>query len=152
MLREIKKWERAYLSCASGCGVFTLPGYRVNLLVARGQKRQALTRWFSGMMRHLAAITATAQQEPLLNLVVTFDQDGHTVYCFPRSKHRPACYYAEGEARLTISPAAIDLAGVIVAPEAGHFARLSEERLAQIYAEVTLDEARFAELIARLSC
>jgi hypothetical protein len=149
MVREAGSWERRQVSGGPECEVFALSGYRVNLLVARGRERGAVAAWFEQALAQLAAVTGAADREPMLNLVVTFGREGWTVYLFPRARHRPACYDAEGEARLTVSPAAIDLAGVMVVPEADHFARISGRDLERIYAEVTLDDTRFAKLVAR---
>ena len=76
---------------------------------------------------------------------MTCEAAGWTVYVFPRARHRPACYFAEGEAKLTVSPAALDLAGVLVVPDADHFTRIRAQDIARIYAEVTLDTPRFAQ-------
>ncbi|MEK7830708.1 MAG: DUF4922 domain-containing protein, partial [Acidobacteriota bacterium] len=83
--------------------------YRFNLMVSAGIDRSALVDWFALATGHLAAVT-NSDVEPMLNLIVTYQHDHWRVFILPRSKHRPACYNAEGDARLTISPAAIDLA------------------------------------------
>lgn len=148
--RDVEVWERRRVSREENCEVFTLPGYRLNLLVARGAGRAALVEWFERTLARLAAVTEAAA-EPLLNLVVTYDAHGWTVYLYPRSKHRPACYFAEGEQKLTISPAGIDLSGVVVVPDPQHFARVTAGDIEAIYAEVTLDDVRFARLIEAVS-
>jgi len=145
IIREAETWQRHQLSGAGELEIFTLPDYRVNLLVACGKERSPLITWFERTTACLAAVTGGSDPEPMLNLVVTFGPAGWTILFFPRGKHRPACYYADGEAKLTVSPAAIDLAGVLVVPDASHFARISERDIEQIYLEVTLDTPRFAE-------
>ena len=90
-------------------------------------------------------MTRVSEDEPLLNLLVTCEATGWTVYVFPRARHRPACYFATGAAQLTVSPAALDLAGVLVVPDADHFRRIRAQDIARIYAEVTLDAPRFAQ-------
>ncbi|MCI0664465.1 MAG: DUF4922 domain-containing protein, partial [Acidobacteria bacterium] len=62
----------------------------------------------------------------------------------PRGKHRPDRYFAEGDAQLTVSPAAIDLAGVLVVPQPDHFAKISSRDVEKIYAEVTLGDEAFS--------
>jgi hypothetical protein len=57
---------------------------------------------------------------------------------FPRDKHRPDRYFAEGGAKLTVSPAAIDLSGVLVVPQPDHFIKITSRDVEEIYAEVTL--------------
>ncbi|HWQ33203.1 MAG TPA: DUF4922 domain-containing protein [Blastocatellia bacterium] len=145
---DAEKRERRFVAADSKPEVFTLPGYRLNVLIARSSDRQALAEWFARVTERLAAVTQAAS-EPLLNLVIRHDGAAWTVCFFPRSRHRPARYFAGDEARLTISPAGIDLAGVVVVPEAAHFARLTADDLEQIYAEVTLDDLRFAQWLAQ---
>jgi hypothetical protein len=70
---------------------------------------------------------------------------------FPRSRHRPAAFFAEGEERLTISPGAIDMAGVIVVPERAHFDRLTGELVEGIFAEVSYNEEAINDLLERIS-
>jgi hypothetical protein len=104
-----------------------------------------LLAWLQQAVAALAAVTHASEHEPLLNLLVTCESAGWTVYLFPRARHRPACYFAEGQAKLTVSPASLDLAGMLVVPDAGHFTRMRAPDIARIYAEVTLDTPRFAQ-------
>ncbi len=140
--------ERRVIASDASSEIFTLTGYRLNLLLARSRDPQALADWFARAVDALATVTRS-EGEPMLNLVVRHDGAAWTVGCFPRSKHRPARYFAEAETKLTISPAGIDLAGVVVVPEAAHFARLTAADVAEIYAEVTLDDVSFAQWLAQ---
>lgn len=137
LFAEVETWPRDYVLRESGLEVFTLRDYRLNILIASGSEMDTITAWFDRSLRRLASLT-TATAEPLLNVIVTYDPHQWMVYLFPRQKHRPACYYAEGEEKLTISPAGIDLTGVLVVPDPHHFARLTAHHIAQIYEEVTL--------------
>src|SRR5215813_13774693 len=123
IVREIESWEKRIFSDDSLIEIFTLKNYRLNALIARGNDREALIEWFDRALRLLAEVTG-AQAEPMINLVVTRDGDRWTVIVFPRDKHRPDRYFAEGPAKLTVSPAAIDLAGVLVVPQPDHFAKI----------------------------
>jgi hypothetical protein len=125
--------------------VFALTEYRLQVLIARGCKRSTLLAWLQHAVAGLATVTRASDHEPLLNLLVTYEVTGWTVYVFPRARHRPACYFAEGEAKLTVSPAALDLAGMLVVPDPDHFTRIRAQDIARIYAEVTLDAPRFAQ-------
>jgi hypothetical protein len=142
IIREIETWERRDLSNDSGVETFTMKDYRLNALIARGNNRPALTEWFDRELNLLAEITG-AESEPMVNMVVTRDDDWWTVIVFPRGKHRPDRYFAEGDAKLTVSPAAIDLAGVLVVPQPDHFSKITSRDVEEIYAEVTLDGAAF---------
>ena len=111
--------------------------YRFNLMAGAGIDRMALADWSERAVEALAVVT-NSDAEPMLNLIVTYQQDHWRVFILPRGKHRPACYFAEGDAKLTISPAAIDLAGVVVVPQPEHFDRVTAEDLEGIFAEVGL--------------
>jgi hypothetical protein len=52
---------------------------------------------------------------------------------------RPACYFAEGDARILLSPASVDLGGVFITPRGEDFEKISAEDIRQ-YSEVCLDE------------
>lgn len=56
------------------------------------------------------------EDEPMMNVLVLYEADRWVVFVFPREKHRPACYTAEGEANLLSSPASVDLGGVFITP------------------------------------
>jgi ATP adenylyltransferase/5',5'''-P-1,P-4-tetraphosphate phosphorylase II len=145
ILHEVEHWPHQQVVQHADQEVFALTGYRLQVLIARGSKRSTLLAWLQQAVAVLAAVTRASNYEPLLNLLVTWATTGWTVYVFPRARHRPACYFAEGEAKLTVSPAALDLAGVLVVPDAGHFTRIQAQDIARIYAEVTLDTPRFAQ-------
>lgn len=82
----------------------------------------------------------------MLNLLAMYDEGSWTIIVFPRAKHRPACYTAEGEARLLSSPASVDLGGVFITPVEADFHKLSPAILEQILSEVCLSEDDFARL------
>ena len=142
IIHDIGSWGRRILSNDSRIETFTLKDYRLNALIARGNDREALIEWFDRSVRLLAEVTG-AESEPMINLVATWDGDLWTLIVFPRSKHRPDRYFAEGDAKLTVSPAAIDLSGVLVVPQPDHFAKITSRDVEEIYAEVTLDGAAF---------
>lgn len=134
----------------AGVARLTAPNYRLNVAAARTNQRESLLVWFDRAVKALAAITGE-NEEPMLNLVATFAKEQWTVFVFPRAKHRPDCYFAEGEQQLLISPGAIDLAGVMVVPHPDHYARVTMRDLERIYAEVSLDDTRFQQWLGIIS-
>ncbi len=124
--------------------------YRIKLMIGCGGNREQMISWFNRAIEHLSSIVV-AESEPMINLIVTYQQGQWTIFIMPRGKHRPECYYAEGDAKLTISPAAIDLAGVMVVPEPEHFARITAEDIERIYDEVTFDRDLLIEWILKVN-
>ena len=137
LFAEVENHPRKYSQKSDSLSSFTLQDYRLNILIARGKNKKELVNWFDETIKFLQNKIGT-DAEPMLNLVATHDAHGFTVYLFPRAKHRPACYFAEGENQLTVSPAGIDLTGILVVPNPDHYARISAEDIEKIYAEITL--------------
>lgn len=90
------------------------------------------------------------ETEPMMNVLAMYEADKWVVFVFPREKHRPACYTAEGEANLLSSPASVDLGGVFITPLEKDFNKITAEDLAQILSEVCLSADDFKQLIERI--
>jgi ATP adenylyltransferase/5',5'''-P-1,P-4-tetraphosphate phosphorylase II len=74
--------------------------------------------------------------EPMLNLLAWYGNGKWTTCLFPRKKHRPACYSAEGDANLLISPASVDMGGVFITPLEKDFEKITAKDIAKILDEV----------------
>jgi len=125
--------------------LFTLGGCGRSVVVFRGGNPNEVAHWVYQVINELAS--QTDKTEPLLNIICTYDPKIWTVYLFPRSKHRPSVFYAEGEQRLVVSPGAIDMAGVMVVPEREHFDKIDGSRAAAIFAEVSMNGEIVNELV-----
>lgn len=90
------------------------------------------------------------EKEPMMNLLA-WTEDGQWVICiFSRSKHRPSCYTAEGDANILISPASVDMGGVFITPLEKDFNKLKAKDIATILEEVCLSTDEFHELRQRI--
>ena len=78
----------------------------------------------------------SGDDEPMMNILAWYESGKWIVCIFPRKKHRPACYFAEGDANLLISPAAIDLGGVFIIPLEKDFLKITSKDISQILHEV----------------
>lgn len=139
-------------ACAEGqqnFELFTLEGSARSVVVFRSNRAGVLASWIYRTLGELAAGDKDA--EPMINVVCTYDRAIWTVYLFPRSKHRPARFFAEGEDQLLVSPGAIDMAGVIVVPEIAHFEKITAEDVQSIYTEVSSNLEDVNSAIERVS-
>jgi hypothetical protein len=108
---------------------------RCPLAIESDDKRQ--------IIEYLHQIHKTAEQkpcdnEPMLNLLAWYDRNKWIVCLFLRKKHRPACYTAEGEQHMLISPASVDMGGVWVTPLEKDFDRITATDIETILQEVCL--------------
>jgi hypothetical protein len=94
-------------------------------------------------------------EEPMLNVLGLYDDGEWKIIVFPRAKHRPVCYFKEGDDQLLISPAAVELGGICTTPRERDFERVTRDNIADIYREITVSPDRFdaikAALAARLA-
>lgn len=100
------------------------------------------------------------QEEPDMN-IVGWMHDGsllpispdfeYLIVVFPRKKHRPACYTAEGEEQFIISPGSIDMAGLIITPRKEDYERLTAEQAVSILQEVSLSRKEVQRIAKTLA-
>lgn len=91
-----------------------------------------------------------AGEEPMLNILSSWMGDHFRVLIIPRIKHRPSRYFETGEQKITISPASVDLGGLVITPLESDFIKLTPKLITEILREVCLDEKQFGHLVAQL--
>ena len=107
---------------------------------------EALTGQFLNLLRAAQTVLVTPD-EPLMNILCSYEKDHWLLTVFLRRKHRPDAYYAYGDERIFISPGAVDMAGVVVTPKLIDFERLDCSGIRNLYREVSLDEESLAEIL-----
>jgi hypothetical protein len=131
-----------------GFELFTIDDCGRAVAVYRGSRSGEIAGWVYETLARLPP--GAAHPEPMINIVCTYDRPQWTLFLFPRARHRPASFFAEGEGRLMVSPGAIDMAGVIVVPERAHFERIGAEEVSAIYSEVSADPERLNDLLQEM--
>ena len=120
---------------------------RATLVIESSSKEDA-THLFEIIYRSLEV--KPGEEEPMMNVLALYEDEKWVVFVFPREKHRPACYTAEGEANLLSSPASVDLGGVFITPVEKDFLKITAEDIAQILSEVCVDEQAFEQIRKRI--
>lgn len=152
-------WRRRVAGQIAACGEAVLwyldDAPRTTLVIESASKEDAATL-FGIIYRSLEV--KPGEEEPMMNVLASLSPNPSpagrggvwTVFVFPRARHRPACYTAEGEANLLSSPASVDLGGVFITPVEKDFRKITAEDVAQILSEVCLPEAEFEKLKRRI--
>ena len=78
--------------------------------------------------------------EPMMNIIAWRTENVTHTIVFPRKKHRPDCYYAEGEEQIMVSPGALDMSGLLITPRVDDFNNISPDKAVAILREVSLSE------------
>lgn len=90
------------------------------------------------------------ETEPMMNIVAWRSEEGFVSIVFPREKHRPDCYSAEGEAQCLVSPGSLDMAGLLILPRQSDFERMTAERAEAVLREVSLSNEAMVKVVKRI--
>jgi len=117
--------------------------YRANelcreVIVLEGSNLSGLRDVFKRFLNALRKVLLT-DDEPMINMAGFCDGKKWRLVIFPRRKHRPDVFSKEGEARMVISPGAIDMGGLLITPVVKDFERLDAATVEGIYREVSLE-------------
>ena len=139
----------------SRMGLYLLEGYACPVFVIRSLPAESDSLLCQRVYKALPIVGDEA--EPRLN-IVCWRQEGTSsrpdeivTLIFPRSKHRPDCYYAEGTEQLLISPGALDMCGLFITPREQDFNALTAEKAQAILQEVTLNAEELKPIIESLT-
>ena len=132
--------------------------YPCSALVIKSKTAQAAEKLFAKLYTKM--VVPDGNTEPMMNIVSWCQHDSmaadtpsaqeYISVVFPREKHRPDCYYKEGDQQLLVSPGALDMAGMMITPRKEDFDRLDAETALAILQECALGEEAFAKLKERL--
>jgi hypothetical protein len=89
--------------------------------------------------------------EPMMNLLSW--TENKVIYCcvFLRETLRPKCFYAENPAdNFMISPAAVEMAGLIILPREEDFEKIGKEDIRKVYSDVGYDFKKYSALLKTL--
>ena len=88
--------------------------------------------------------------EPMLNALMRCDDGIITMVVIPRKRHRPSIYGIE-EGQMIVSPASVDLGGVLITPRKEDFDRIDDAIVADIFAELCYTPDEVVEAAARIN-
>lgn len=120
--------------------------YIRGIITLRGKDREKLENVFTGLLRQFSEHRPDPD-EPLLNIIADYSLNIWTVHIFPRKKHRPSQFNLEGPEQLLVSPAAIDLGGVIITPRNEDFNRITRSDIEDIYTQVCYNDKEIRNIL-----
>jgi hypothetical protein len=113
-----------------------LMNYGRTALVIESTEKKQLLKFLHAILGEWKN-TFGSSEEPKINVLCSYQEELWRVIILPRRKHRPDVFFAEGDARVLISPAAVDMGGFIVTPIEKDFMRVDAHLIENIFAEVT---------------
>lgn len=129
--------------------IASINSFKRKSFVAESNDSVEILNFFSILNSFLKKVQ-TDIEEPKLNIVSLYDRKKWKVIIFLRKLHRPSCYYKTDESQILVSPASIDLSGLIVVPRKEDIEKLTSNIIKEIYREVSISKELNEFLIYQL--
>lgn len=130
--------------------ILTLAEFGRQVLVLESKHIDDLQQVLSELTESFRSMTGEPD-EPMMNLLCSYGDSSWRVILFPRSKHRPDAYFKEGDERILISPAAVDIGGLVITPLEKDFNTVDAPTMERIFEEVSLAREKVDAAIDMLS-
>ncbi|WP_430971838.1 DUF4922 domain-containing protein [Sunxiuqinia rutila] len=88
--------------------------------------------------------------EPMMNLLANYRANQWELNLFPRDQQRPRQFFAEGGGQILMSPASVEMGGLVILPRKEDFEQLTADDLRDIYGQVSINDTDFEELKAKI--
>jgi len=130
-----------------GLKVWKWEEYLRGIITLKGSDREKLIRFFDRLFTGLSEIQPD-RPEPMLNILAGYESGEWIVHIIPRKQHRPAQFFRQGTDQLLISPAAVDLGGMIITPREEDYNRISRNDIEDIFRQVCFEESELDGLLS----
>ncbi len=111
------------------------PEYLRGIITLTSDEKTGLVDCFNQIYNRLQ-MKAPDEGEPMLNILTSYDEGKWLVHLFPRTLHRPSQYFESGETQIVLSPAAVDMGGVMITPREEDFIRITKDMAGNIFGQV----------------
>jgi hypothetical protein len=131
-------------------GISAHESFGRKMLICSGADESELATEVKEIIRALQHVERVSE-EPMVNMVAIYRGGRYLVILFPRAAHRPACYFQTGPQKLAVSPAVLEMCGILVTTEVDDFDRMDAATARAIYGEVSISGERFERLKSELN-
>ena len=149
-----RDWQRLYetsvplLKLNDVEGIYEIKDYICPVLAIVSHTEKHDVELFSRLYESLPM--KEDETEPMMNVVAWRSGEAFISVVFPREKHRPDCYSADGEAQCLVSPGSLDMAGLMILPRQSDFEGMTAELAKAILREVSLSDEAMKDVVKRL--
>ncbi|MFO7575418.1 MAG: DUF4922 domain-containing protein [Bacteroidales bacterium] len=129
----------------AGTGIWIWRDYGRGIATLRGKNEISLGEVFGSFLERFRLLQPD-KPEPMLNILAYVSGDDYIVHLFPRRVHRPSQFFEEGSGMILLSPASVDLGGVVITPREEDFLKLTKDDLEDIFSQVCLRDDQIEKL------
>lgn len=126
--RELVNEEEIHIS--------QINGYLRNTIVLESEYREPIDYFFSKVYNQLPIDQES--NEPMMNILANYQNDKYRLTLFFRDKQRSSHFYKEGDDRIMVSPASVEMGGLVVTPREEDYLKITKDDLKEIFNETCL--------------
>jgi hypothetical protein len=120
-------------------GMITLTGSDIEKL------EETFKRFFSRF-----SLMQPGKPEPMINLIAYYEANRWIIHLIPRKAHRPSQFFRTGEEQILMSPASVDLAGVIITPREEDYNKISAPDIVDMFVQVCYKESELSGILGEI--
>ncbi len=129
-----------------GIALWQWRGYQRGIITLKSGRKKNLSM-LSMSSYYRFSRNQSDRPEPMLNILGSYSNGEWIIHIIPRKLHRPSQFFAEGDEKILLSPASVDVGGVIITPREEDFLKISKSDLTDIFNQVCLDDNELLPLI-----
>lgn len=133
---KLSKFKCVILKSTEGAQLKTIVDYLRSVLIIESQSAEAVLVMFDYVYQKLIT---NPDEEPGMNLVTQYKNGIYQLFIFPRKEFRPRQFYLEEDQRLMISPAAVEMSGILITPVEKHFDKINRDDIVDIFQQISAD-------------
>ena len=137
------------VSVKTGIEIWQWTRYQRGIITLKGTDKVKLGNVFNRFFDSFS-VAQQERPEPMLNILVYYTAEGWVIHLIPRKLHRPSQFFADGTGQILLSPASVDLGGVIITPREEDFLKLNVNDVKDIFRQVCFDENELTRYLSEL--
>jgi hypothetical protein len=137
------------IATLSNVTLSTLNHYGRAILILEASDQSSLQKMIHQWISISKSIIPNSD-EPLMNIICSYSLEKWTCIIIPRKKHRPDVYFHSGEEQVLVSPASVDMGGLIILPREKDFMKMTAKIIERIFCEVSLEQDLFDRILEKV--
>lgn len=122
--------------------------YIRGIITIKGDNPEVLAQPFEALHGIFAGLQPE-RPEPMLNIIASYSGGFWTIHIIPRKTHRPTQFFAEGDNKILLSPASVDIGGVVITPREEDFIKITKQDISDIFNQVCYNGRDLSALIGK---
>jgi hypothetical protein len=147
-LANLLKNHAQILKSSDTLEIRAVENYLRHFIWFRSANPEILKTWLE---RSVQLLTNQGEvEEPMINILGWYSNGYWEIVLFPREAQRPREYFANDFDRIVVSPAAVELGGLVILPREEDFYKITANDLNSIFSQVTIRKNNFETLKEQL--